>query len=86
MYVYVNHTYLYNWSPPPGYLTTGVLNDSYSEVMAYAVLAYSYWAVSTMRKDAYATPTKDTDYNYQIKAIELILTIIWGLYHATSPH
>ena len=54
--------------------------------MAYAVLAYSYWAVSTMRKDAYATPTKDTDYNYQIKAIELILTIIWGLYHATSPH
>ena len=42
--VYVNYTHLYNWSPPPCYLTTDVLNDCYSEVMAYTALAYSYWA------------------------------------------
>ena len=41
-YVYVNHAHLYNWSPPPLYLTTAVLNDCYSEVTAYTVLAYSY--------------------------------------------
>ena len=43
-YAYVNHTYLYNWSAPPYYITTAVLNDCYSEVMAYTALAYSYWA------------------------------------------
>ena len=43
-YVYVNHTHLYNWSAPSCYFTTAVLNDCYSEVMAYTVLAYSYWA------------------------------------------
>ena len=26
------------------YLATAVLNDCYSELMAYTVLAYSYWA------------------------------------------
>ena len=31
-YVYINHTHLYNWILPPCYLTTAVLNDSYSEV------------------------------------------------------
>ena len=39
-----------------------------------------------MRMDAYVTPTNNIDYNCHIKAIELILTIIWGLYHATSRH
>ena len=43
-YVYVNHTHLYNRSPPPFYLTTAVLNDCYGEVTAYTALAYSYWA------------------------------------------
>ena len=43
-YVYVNHAYLYNWSAPSCYLTTAVLDDYYSEVTAYTVLAYSYWA------------------------------------------
>ena len=41
-YVYVNHTHLGNWSAPPCYFTTAVLNDCYSEVMAYTVLAYFY--------------------------------------------
>ena len=40
--------------------------------------------VSMMCMDAYATPTKDTDYNCHIKAIELNQPIIWGLYHATG--
>ena len=62
-YVYVNHAYLYNRSALPCYLTTAVLNDCYSEVMAYTVLAYSYWLVPTMRMDAYITPTKDTNYS-----------------------
>ena len=44
MYVYINHAHLYNRSAPPCHLTTAVLNDCYSEVMAYTVLAYSYWA------------------------------------------
>ena len=43
-YVYVNHTHFYNLSPLPYYLTTAVLNDYYSEVMAYTAPAYSYWA------------------------------------------
>ena len=34
-YVYINHTHLYNWSALSYYLTTAVLNDCYSEVMAY---------------------------------------------------
>ena len=42
-YVYINHTHLYNWSPSPCYLTIAVLNDCYSEVMAYTALACSYW-------------------------------------------
>ena len=41
-YVYVNHTHLDNRSPPPYYLTTAVLNDCYSELTAYTVLAYFY--------------------------------------------
>ena len=44
VYVYVNHAYLYNWSAPPCSLTTAVLSDCYSEVTAYTVLGYSYWA------------------------------------------
>ena len=36
------------------------------------------------RIDAYATPTIDIDHSCHIKAIELILPIIWSLYHATS--
>ena len=44
VYVYINHTHLYNWGTPPYYLTTAVLNDGYSEVTAYIALAYSYWA------------------------------------------
>ena len=43
MYIYVNHAYLYNWSALSCHLTTGVLNDCYSEVMVYTALAYSYW-------------------------------------------
>ena len=43
-YVYVNHTHLDNWSAPSCYFTTAVLNDCYSKVMAYTVLAYSYRA------------------------------------------
>ena len=43
-YVYINHAYLYNWSTLPSYFTTAVLNDCYSEVMAYTALAYYYWA------------------------------------------
>ena len=38
-YIYINHTHLDNWKC---YFTTAVLNDCYSEVMAYTVLAYSY--------------------------------------------
>ena len=41
-YVYVNYTHLYNWSTPPYYLTTAVLNNYYSEVMAYTALTYPY--------------------------------------------
>ena len=44
MYILVNHAHLYNWIPLPCYLTTAVLNDHYSEAMAYTVLAYSYLA------------------------------------------
>ena len=43
-YIYVNHTHLNNCSAPSCYFTTAVLNDCYSEVMAYTALAYSYWA------------------------------------------
>ena len=43
-YVYINYTHLYNWSALPNYLTTAVLNDCYSELTAYTVLVYSYWA------------------------------------------
>ena len=73
LYVYVNHAYLYNWSLSSCYLTTTVLNDCYSEVMAYTALAYSYWAiVSATRMDAKAIPTNNTNYSYHLKTIELI--------------
>ena len=42
VYVYVNHTHLDNWSAPSCYFTTAVLNDLYSEKMAYTALGYSY--------------------------------------------
>ena len=45
-------------------LTTVVLNDCYSEVMAYTVLAYS---VFTTYMDAKVTPTEDIDYSCHIK-------------------
>ena len=35
MYIYINHTHIYNWSPPPCNLTTGVLSGCCREVMAY---------------------------------------------------
>ena len=44
VYVDVNHTHLYNWSAPPCYLNTAVLNDCYREETAYTALAYFYWA------------------------------------------
>ena len=34
MYIYVNHTHVYNWSPLSYYLAKAVLNDCNSEVMA----------------------------------------------------
>ena len=37
------HSYS-NISAPSCYLTTAVLTDCYSEVTAYTVLVYSYWA------------------------------------------
>ena len=37
------HTHLCDWSTPPCCLGTAVLNDCESEVMAYTVLACSYW-------------------------------------------
>ena len=43
-YVHVNHTHLDNRSAPSCYFTKAVLNECYSEVMAYTALAYSYWA------------------------------------------
>ena len=70
-YIYVNHTHLNNQRAPSCYFTTAVLNDCYSEVMAYTVLAYSYWA-SFHNAYAYVTPTTDTNYSCHIKAIELI--------------
>ena len=42
VYVYVNHTHLDNWSAPSCYFTTAVLNDCYSEKIAYTALGYSY--------------------------------------------
>ena len=63
--VYVNHAHLQNRSAPSCYFTTAVLNDCYSELTAYTVLAYSYWA--SFHDDAYITPTNDTDYSCHIK-------------------
>ena len=37
-----------------------------------------------MRITAKAMPINDNDYNCHITAIELVLPIIWGLYHATN--
>ena len=45
-------------------VTTAVLNDCYSEVMAYIALAYS---VFTMYMDAKDKPTDNTDYSCHIK-------------------
>ena len=59
-YIYVNHAHLQNQSTPSCYLTTAVLNDCYSEVMAYIALAYS---VFMMRMDAKDMPTDDTNYS-----------------------
>ena len=36
--------------------------------------------VSTTSMDTYVTPTNNIDYSCHIKATELILPIIWGLY------
>ena len=42
--------------------------------------------VSTMCFNSKAIPTNDTDYNYHIKAIELVYPIIQSPYYTTSPH
>ena len=72
MYIYVSHIHLDNWSAPLCYFTTAVLNDCYSEVTAYTVLAYSYWASF---HDAYIC-LHHVHYQYWLqlpyKAIELI--------------
>ena len=55
------------------YFTTAVLNECYSEVMAYTALAYSCWAsFHDAYIYAYVMPTVDTEYSCHIKAIELI--------------
>ena len=46
------------------YVTTAVFNDYYSEVMAYAVLAYS---VFMTRMDTKVMPTNNTEYSCHIK-------------------
>ena len=53
------------------YVTTAVLNDCYSEVMACIALAYSIQLVSMTHMDAYVMPTNDTNYRCHIKATEL---------------
>ena len=55
--------------------------DCYSEVMAYTVLAYFYWASF---HNTHGCLRHDIDYNCHIKAIELIKPIVWGLYYTTS--
>ena len=60
---YVNHTHLYNWSAQLCYFTTAVLNDCYSEVTAYTVLAYSYW---TSFHDAYIC-LRHIHYRYRLQ-------------------
>ena len=46
------------------YFTKAVLNDCYSEVMAYTALVITLIGlVSTTRMNAYVTPTIDTDYS-----------------------
>ena len=71
VYVYINHTHLYNWSASSCYLTTAVKNDYYSELTAYTVLAYSYWACF---HDAYGClcHAHYTDNSCHVKAIEHI--------------
>ena len=71
-YVYINL-----WSTTPTFIA--VLNDCYSEVMAYTALAYFIGLVSTMHMNAYVIPTNDTDYSCHIKATKHIQPIIWGL-------
>ena len=36
--------------------TTAVLNDCYSKITAYTMLAYSYWAIFYDALDAYVMP------------------------------
>ena len=48
------------------YLTTAVLNDFYSKIMAYTALAYS---VFMTHMDAKATTIDDTNYSYHKKGI-----------------
>ena len=45
---------------------------TYSELMGYTALAYSYWLVFTTRIDVKTTPTNFTDYSCYVRAIELI--------------
>ena len=56
------------------YLCTAVLNDCKIEVMAYTVLACSYYCrlLSMMCFSCKATPTNDIDCSCHSKALELI--------------
>ena len=84
-YVYVNHTHLYNCSPPPYYLITAVLNDCYSEVPAYTAVAYSYWA-SFHNVPTNVTPTNDNLLQLPYKSHRIHLTNHIGSisYHITT--
>ena len=59
---------------PPYYLTTAVLNDCYSEVTAYTMLADTYWASFHDAYECYIMPTNDTDYSCHIKTHKTYLT------------
>ena len=48
------------------YVTTAVLNNCYSEVMAYIALVTLIGLDSLMCMDAQATPTNDTEYSCHI--------------------
>ena len=64
MYVHINHAFLQNQSSLSFYLTTAILNDYYSKVMVYTVLALP---IFMKHMDAKVTPTDDTYYSYHIK-------------------
>ena len=74
MHTSVNYTHLLNWSAPSCYLTIAVLNDYYSEVTAYTVLA-SF--VFTTRMDTKVTHTDDTNYSYNMKPQTLFNQSYW---------